>query len=311
VDEAWKVKASSVDEGLTPTMTEREQPQLWLVSTAHRKATKLMLERRSVALAELEAGDGDLLIEWSARAGTELDDLDGWRSASPHWTGRRRSLIARRLQAIEAGEIEDPEEPDPVESFRTQWLNQWPTKPAQLSGATEPLLPEGVWSDLAADGLAGAGPVFVALEDDYGFGAAVAAASRLADGRIEVDGWLRGDWDSAIEDLHRLAAMRRLRGLLVGASLIDRLPLGMRGQATACGSAQTKAGLALLRDLALNGQVTHDTTTTELDQAMALAAVKEAPSGLFLVAKGPTHLLRALAWVLVAAHRPAPVPAIH
>ena len=36
VDEAWKVRASSVEEGLTPTMVEREQPQLLLVSTAHR-----------------------------------------------------------------------------------------------------------------------------------------------------------------------------------------------------------------------------------------------------------------------------------
>ncbi len=312
VDEAWKVKASSVDEGLTPTMTEREQPQLWLVSTAHRKATKLMLERRMVALAELEAGDGDLLIEWSAPAGAELDDLAGWRSASPHWTARRRSLIARRLQAIEAGEIEDPEEPDPVESFRAQWLNQWPARAAQLTGATEPLLPEGVWAELAEDGLGvGSGAVWVALEDDYGFGAAVAAATRLGDGRIEVDGWLRGDWDSAISDLQRLAATRPLRALQVGASLVDRLPIGMRGQATPCGSAQTKAGLALIRDLALNRQLTHDSTTTELDQTMELAAVKEAPSGLFLVAKGPTHLVRALSWCLVAAHRPVPMPAVH
>jgi hypothetical protein len=34
------------------------------------------------------------------------------------------------------------------------------------------------------------GPVFVAIEeDDYGRGAAVAAACVLDDGRIEVDGW--------------------------------------------------------------------------------------------------------------------------
>src|SRR5262245_54206921 len=65
VDEAWKVRPHSVDEGLTPTMAEREQPQLLLVSTAHRMATSLMLGRRQAALAELETGDGDLLIEWS------------------------------------------------------------------------------------------------------------------------------------------------------------------------------------------------------------------------------------------------------
>jgi hypothetical protein len=153
--------------------------------------------------------------------------------------------------------------------------------------------------------------VWVAMEDDYGLGAAVAAASRLPDGRIEVDGWLRGDWDSAVADVASLAGARPLRALLVGASLLDRLPPGMRGQATPCGSAQTKAGLALLRDLALGGQVVHDVTTAELDETIDVSKVKEAPSGLFLVAKGPTHLVRALSWALVAAHKPAPMPAVH
>ena len=31
-DEAWKVRESSIEEGLTPTMAERSQPQLLLVS---------------------------------------------------------------------------------------------------------------------------------------------------------------------------------------------------------------------------------------------------------------------------------------
>ena len=66
VDEAWKVRSHTIEEGVTPTMVERAQPQLLLVSTAHRLTTDLMLERRRVALAGLEDGDGDLLVEWSA-----------------------------------------------------------------------------------------------------------------------------------------------------------------------------------------------------------------------------------------------------
>ena len=66
VDEAWKVAPEVIEEGVDPTMVEREQPQLLLVSTAHRKATSLMLGRRGVAVNELEAGDGLLLMEWSA-----------------------------------------------------------------------------------------------------------------------------------------------------------------------------------------------------------------------------------------------------
>ena len=39
VDEAWKVRSHTIEEGVTPTMVERTQPQLLLVSTAHRLTT--------------------------------------------------------------------------------------------------------------------------------------------------------------------------------------------------------------------------------------------------------------------------------
>jgi hypothetical protein len=311
VDEGWRVRASSVDEGLTPTMAEREQPQLLLVSTAHRKATALMLGRRQAALAQLEDGDGDLLIEWSAPQGAALDDREAWRLASPHWGPRRERLISKRHDAMLAGEIEDPEEPDPEQSFRAQWLNQWPRKLADRGGATEPLLPEGIWAGLAEPGLQATGPVWVAVEDDYGLGAAVACCRRLDDGRLELDGWLRGDWDSAVFDVERLVAMHTVRQVLVGASLMDRIPQGLRGRAHPRGSTETRTGLALLRDLALTGQLAHDTATDDLQETFAVAMVKESATGLTLFAKGPTHLVRAAVWAVGAAHRPAKVPAIH
>src|SRR5262245_32377607 len=146
VDEAWKVKPSSVDEGLTPTMLERTQAQLLLVSTAHRAATALMLSRRQIALAALEDGAGDLLVEWSAPAEAAIDDVAGWRAASPHWSPNRHRLLTKRLEGMRSGEVEDPDEPDPVESFRAQYLNQWPRRLYQPAGTTEPLLAEGLWS---------------------------------------------------------------------------------------------------------------------------------------------------------------------
>jgi hypothetical protein len=33
-DEAWKIQRNVIDDAVMPTMSEREQPQLWLVSTA-------------------------------------------------------------------------------------------------------------------------------------------------------------------------------------------------------------------------------------------------------------------------------------
>ena len=46
----------------------------------------------------------------------------------------------------------------------------------------------GLWAELAEEGLWTDAPVIVALEDDYGRGAAVAAVAPLDDGRLEVDG---------------------------------------------------------------------------------------------------------------------------
>jgi hypothetical protein len=308
VDEAWKVKSSSIDEGLVPTMAERTQPQLWLVSTAHRLATTLMLRRRQLALTQLRTGDGDLLIEWSAPRGFALDDLEGWRQASPHWTPRRERLIRRQLEGLLAGEIEDPEEPDPEQSFRAQWLNQWPRAVTVPQG--EELLPPGLWRRLqdAVPGLQG--PVWVAAEDDHGRGAAVAAASRLDDGRIEVDGWLCPDWDSAVDDIVRLSKVRRIQQLLVGATLLDRVAPGTEPRPEPAGSRETRTGLPLFRDLAAGGVLCHDETTGELDEAIVGCRVKETAQGLTLVAKGSPHLVRAAVWCVQAANKPVVVPAI-
>lgn len=141
-------------------------------------------------------------------------------------------------------------------------------------------------------------------------GAAVGCVRRTDDDRLEVDGWLRGDWDSAVADVQRLAELHTVRRVLVGASMIDRVPSGLRAGAEARAGVATRAGLALFRDLALGGHLVHDVTTGELDETIAITVVREAPTGLFLLSKGPTHLVRAVVWALLAAHKPAVVPAI-
>jgi hypothetical protein len=310
VDEAWKVNPETVSESIIPTLVERVQPQLWLISTAHRMSTPLMLRRRKVALEHLTLGDRDLLVEWSAPRLAGLDDVEAWRLASPYWTPQRQRMIGEQLEALRAGELEpDPEEPDPEQSFRTQWLNQWPLKRSAAVNA-EDLLPPGLWSSLREPGLDGAGEIIVALEDDFGRGAGVAAVARLEDGRIEVDGWESPDWDSAVADVERLAWARPIRELHVGASMLDRLPLGgVLPRAQPALSKTTSAGLSVFRDLAASGGLVHDETTVELDQALEQTQVRESPSGL-QIAQGPRHLVKAVAWAVAAAHRPSRIPAI-
>ena len=87
VDEAWKVKAAALDDGLEPTLVETEQSQLLIVSTAHRLSTSLLLDRRAAALAQLrDPVDSDLIVEWSAPRAADIDDREAWRLASPHWS---------------------------------------------------------------------------------------------------------------------------------------------------------------------------------------------------------------------------------
>ena len=111
-----------------------------------------MLRRRRLALERLEAGDGDLLVEWSAPWDAPIVDVAAWRLASPYWTAQRERMVRERLEAAWAGEVDpDAEEPDPEQSFRAQWLNQWPrrrTMPKNL----EDLLPAGLWAELVEPG---------------------------------------------------------------------------------------------------------------------------------------------------------------
>ena len=307
VDEAWNVEEAHIEEGVAPTMVERVSPQMLLVSTAHRLASPLMLTRRRAALEQLESGEGDLLIEWSAPRGAPIDDSGAWRLASPHWNPSRQKLIRRRLDMMYAGETQDATEADPAESFRAQWLNQWPKGLTVLEG--EELLPPGLWASLAEDGLRSEGPLWVAIESNFGKDAAIAAVAKLEDGRLEVDGWLCDDWDTAVREAAGLGRARRVRQLLVGASMLLKMPAETRPYPRPAGTKETRPGLALFRDLAAAGQVAHD-NTVELDQAVETAQVTETMTGLRLVPQGPTHLVRAMVWALAAATRPAPVPAV-
>lgn len=205
------------------------------------------------------------------------------------------------------------EEDDPEQSFRSQWLNQWPKGITIADG--EPLLPAGLWGSLHDPGLQWPdSPSWVAVEDDYGKGAAVAAAAVLEDGRLEVDGWLCQDWDSALDEVRLIGATRPVRSLQVGASMFGRVPPGTVPPPRPAGGAETRPGLAVFRDLAVNGMLVHNCDTQQLEKAIGAARVKEGAAGLTLIPTGDRHgrcLIHALVWAVAAAHRPAPVPAVH
>jgi hypothetical protein len=204
------------------------------------------------------------------------------------------------------------DEPDPVESFRAQWLNQWPRKLIEPRGEVEELLPAGAWADLVEPGVRSEGPIWVAVEDDFGLGSAVAAVGKTGDGRLDIGGWRYDDWDEAVAQVVRLGGWRPIRELVVGKSLLPRIPRDVKPRPRAAAAAETRAGLALFRDLAIGRVLVHDDDTDELDQVVTRAQAKETTSGLILVTQRErSHLVKAAVWAVAAAHKPVPFPAVH
>ena len=313
VDEAWAVPSVMIEEGLVPTMVELASAQLLLVSTAHRKATALMARRRAVMLADPADTTHDLWIEWSAPAAAALDDEQGWRMASPHWTQRRRKMIGDRLAAARAGSTDDDDEPDPESAFVAQWLNRWPTR--RESGRGEPLLGQGVWQACAgALDVIDETVAVVALEENRGEGAAVAFTAGDGNGRFELDGYAKPTWTEAIALARTFVDAHPGCRIIVGARLNNQLPSDFPGRdrARKAGTTETGRGLVLLRALAAEGRIVHD-DTVQLDEQVGRARVYPLSSGgLGLVNNGARRdLLNAALFALDAAQTTQPAPAVH
>ena len=311
VDEAWGVNPEVVEDGLEPTMAERASSQVILVSTAHRFATGLMQSRRTTAIEQLEDPRDTLILEWSAPAGSDISDRLAWRLASPHWSERRERLVeAQHGRALAGAPSVDPDEPDPLASFKSQWLNIWPPRLTAVDGRTQPLLAEGEWADLVEYGQLPAGPLVVGLEDYFGQGAATAVAGRLPDGRLFTWGRLHPRRSEACGWAQGIVAAHPESRLVLGASLEhdpDVAAIDVEARELA-GSSETRSALPLLRELVASGRLAHD-GGTELSQQVEGVRVVESRIGGLQVAPGGarTDLLRAAAWALAVVVR-LPVP---
>jgi hypothetical protein len=311
VDEAWAVNPEVIEDGLEPTMAERSSSQIALVSTAHRFATGLMQARRSAAIEQLDNPEDTLLLEWSASASADISDRKAWRLASPHWSDRRERLIeSQHKRAVDGVPPQDPSEPDPVASFKSQYLNQWPARPRAIDGRGEPLLDDGLWSALTELSALPTGPLIFGLEDWFGQGAAAAATGHLGDGRLFAWGRTFPRRSVACGWLAGLADAHPGSRLVVGASLehdpdAAAIPVESRELA---GQAQTRTALPLLRELVAANRLAHD-GGAELTLQVEGCRVVESRAGGLGVAPGPqrTDLLRAAAWALAVLAR-LPVP---
>jgi hypothetical protein len=169
-DEAWGLEDSKLEQGLSPTMVTRPQPQLWVVSTAgtHRSAyLRGKVERGRVLAAE--GGHGSAAyFEWAAPVGADPADPATWRACMP-------ALGHTVTEARIAAEFERLDLAD----FCRAYLNWWPGEiPADWL-----VISEAAWRALADPQSTAVDPVaFAADVTPDRSAAAIGVAGRRADG---------------------------------------------------------------------------------------------------------------------------------
>ena len=171
VDEAWAHEDSRLEQGLSPTMITREQPQLWCVSTAgtYRSAyLRGKVERGRARVSMHRATTGVAYFEWAARDGADPADPATWRSCMP---ALGRTITEARI----AAEFERLDLAD----FCRAYLNLWPGSiPADWL-----VIAEQAWRALADPHSEAVDPVaFAADVTPERSHAAIAVAGLRADG---------------------------------------------------------------------------------------------------------------------------------
>ncbi len=85
MDEAWALEDSRLEQGLSPTMVTRPQPQLWIVSTAGTYRSAYLRGKVEAGRARVNRGAhrGVAFFEWAAPAGADPGDPVTWRMGMP------------------------------------------------------------------------------------------------------------------------------------------------------------------------------------------------------------------------------------
>jgi hypothetical protein len=170
VDEAWGLEDSRLEQGLSPTMITRPQPQLWVVSTAgtHRSAYLRGKVERGRARAAAGQPSAVAYFEWAAPVGAEPADPATWWGCMP-------ALGHTVTEARIAAEFERLDLAD----FCRAYLNWWPNEiPADWL-----IIAEAAWRALADPNSQPVDPVAFAADvaPDRSH-AAIAVAGLRADG---------------------------------------------------------------------------------------------------------------------------------
>jgi hypothetical protein len=245
-------------------------------------------------------------MEWSTPGWMELDDREGWRMASPHWSAQREATIERAYLRALASRSSQLSEQDPIATFRGQYLNQWPAKSTnEVALPGERLFAPEAWLQLAGD-VDPDGPVVFAIEDFAGVAVSVAVAGRLGD-LLTLEAFEhKGDRRAAYEWISAQAATRPGSTLLVGSNLAADAPVVELGASMAVvpmTHQDTRAAMSLLRQVVNRRALVH-VPAPELDSQVEACRVQDGPSGLRVASTAARwDVIRAAAWAVGAVER--------
>jgi hypothetical protein len=170
VDEAWAHEGTQIEQGVSPTMVTRPQPQLWVVSTAGTHRSTYLRGKVDAGRARVGAGHRSTVayFEWSAVEGSDPGDPATWWGCMPalgHTV--REETIAAEFERLDLAD------------FCRAYLNWWPGEiPADWQ-----VIAEADWLALADAASAAVDPVaFAADVTPDRSAAAVAVAGVRLDG---------------------------------------------------------------------------------------------------------------------------------
>ncbi len=286
VDEAWDVSATSIEDGLLPTMRARPDPLLVMASTAGDDGSEFLVRwrDRGIALAEGDIPAETALVEWSSEPGAE--GPEAWRAANPA-LGATISEATLELEAKAPNHL----------AYRRAALNQW------VASAVAWITPEE-WADCTrrdstVETAQSRGGWLAVEVDPKGQEYVGLRAWRLEDGRCAVATALHeitedGMWTAVLK---LMDGDRTLR-LAIAASLESHLPPVLKERSTTVGWRELGAWTTTARDRILAGGIVHGGETI-LDAHILRAVASKNERGMQLSthrSPGPIGYARCLVW---------------
>ncbi len=290
IDEAWGVKPEVADDGLLPTMIERNSSQLFLVSTAHAESTELMTKNRREALEQMFEPRGTLILEWSAHKDCQQFLEDSWKQASPHWDEKIRDFIATKVEA---------------DGFRSQWLNIWAKSKEDKNNY---LVPADLWAEAAIDDLQipENAECVIAVDDYFGMGGSLAVAWADETKNIYVTGQvferMADVWAMAAE----IGSTRQQSTILAGITItadpnVNTMPIPVQG----AGTRESRSSFALIRELITERQLKHSNGHDLNSQIIDMIVNPAQAGGLTpaIIEQRRTDLVKVAGWAIQAIYR--------